>query len=214
MAMKKYMIPLMLLVVAGLVTVMLLTKAQTRPDNLDPKTARELLDNYARMLEGMDVQKTGLPSAAELKEATLANPRNVMLVPLDKLKALDSISGSIGSIMTPGATTFYEVRGANGATLALMEVAMKEGKYMAASFGHRPMADAIGRAGANNPAGDLVRVQALRLDFLANTAGGIVTYAALQDVPEFGIRQGATFTDKQLLQVVQPFARRYNGLPL
>lgn len=212
--MKKYMIPLTILIVAGLVTLMMLTKAQTRQDELDPKTARELLDNYARMMEGIDVRKAGLPSADELKSATLAHPRHVMLVPLDKLKALDSTFGAIGSILTPGVTTFYEVRGANGAVLALMEVAFHDGKYSAVSFGHRAMADAVSRNGANNPSGDLIRLQALRLDFLYSNTGGLVTYTALQDVPEFGMRQGASFTDKQLLHIVQPFARRYNGLPL
>ena len=213
--MKKYMIPLVILVIAGLVTVMMLTRAQTRPENLDDKTARELLDWYGRMLEGIDGQKAGLPSAAELKGASLANPRQVRNVPLDRLKALDSVAGSIGSIMTAGPTTFYEVRGANGALLALMEVGSKDGKYSAASFGHRSMAEAISRAGANNPGGEIVRIQALRLDFVMGTGpDGLAVYTALQDVPELGLRPGASFTDKQLLQIVQPFARRINGLPL
>lgn len=212
--MKKYMLPLTILVIAGLVTMMLLTRAQDRKGDLDQQTARELLDNYAKMLEGMNTEKAGLPSAADLKAATIVNPHQVMIVPLDKLKALDSANGSIGSILTQGATTFYEVRGANGNVLALMEVGSKDGKYQAVSFGHKAMVDAISRAGANNPQGNLIRIQALRLDFLASNAGGAMTYTALQDVPEFGIRQGAAFADKQLLQVVQPFARRYNGLPL
>src|SRR4051812_3116863 len=111
--MKKYMIPLTILIIAGLVTLMLLTKAQTRPDNMDPKTARELLDNYAKMLEGINTEKTGMPGAADVRAATLVNPRQVRVVPLDRLKALDS-NGSIGSIMVQGATTFYEVRSASG----------------------------------------------------------------------------------------------------
>jgi hypothetical protein len=209
-AMKRTLIPLTILVIAGLVTLMLLTKAQNRQGDLDPKRARELLDNYAKMLEGVNTQKAGLPSAADLRGATLANPRQVALVPLDKLKALDS-AGSIGSILMPGTTTYYEVRGANGAVLALMEVGSKDGKYVAASFGHRAMAEAIARNGANNPSGNIVRIQALHLDFLATSDGGFV---ALQDVPDFGIRQGAAFSDRELLQLVQPFARKYNGLPL
>ena len=212
--MKKYMIPLTILIVAGLVTLMLLTTAQTREDNLDPKTARELLDNYAKMLEGMTTGKAGLPTPEELRTATLVNPRHTMLAPLDKLKELDSSTGSIGSILQLGPSTFYEVRGANGNVLALMEIGMKDGKHTALSFGHRAMAEAIARNGANNPTGDIVRIQALHLDFLSGNAGGIVMYTALQDVPEFGLRQGASLSDKDLLKTVQPFARRYNGLPL
>jgi hypothetical protein len=212
--MRKYIFPIAAFVVVACVTMILLTKAQTRPEALDPKTARELLDGYAKMLEGTDMSKAGLPSAEALKTATLANPRHVLLAPLDKLRALDSVNGSIGSILNSGPTTFYEVRSANGAVLALMEVGMKDGKYMAASFGHKAMAEAIASVGANNPTGDLVRIQALHLDFLANNSGGIATYMALQNVPEFGIRQGASFTDKDLIRILQPFARQYNGFPL
>ena len=73
------------------------------------------------------------------------------------------------------------------------------------------MAQAIARNGANNPSGNIVRIQALRLDFLATSDGN---FTALQDVPDFGIRAGETMSDRDLLQRVQPFARRYNGLPL
>ena len=212
--MKKYIFPISAFLVVACVTMMLL-KAQTRPDDtLDQKTARELLDGYAKMLEGTDLAKTGLPSAEALKTSTLVNPRRVLLAPLDKLRALDSANGSIGSILNAGPTTFYEVRGADGAVLALMEVGMKDGKYMAASFGHKAMAEAIASVGANNPTGELVRVQALHLDFLASNSGGIAVYMALQNVPEFGIRQGASFSDKELLRRLQPFARQYNGFPL
>src|ERR1043165_6374954 len=119
--MKKYMLPLTILLIAGMVTFIMLTKAQNHQDSLDPKTARELLDNYAKMMEGINTEKAGLPSAADLKTATLANPHRVMLVPLDKLKALDS-NGSIAAITSQGASSFYEVRGASGAILGLMEV--------------------------------------------------------------------------------------------
>ena len=211
--MKKYMLPLTILLIAGMVTLIMLTRAQNRNGDLDPKSGRELLDNYAKMLEGMNTAKTGLPSAADLKTATLVNPHQVKTVPLDKLKALDS-NGSIASITMQGASTFYEVRAANGAVLALMEVVNKDGKNMAASFGHKAMADAIGKLGANMPSADLVRIQALHLDFLASNANGVMTYTALQTVPEFGLRAGATMPDKELLRIVSPFARKYNGLPL
>lgn len=212
--MKKYILPITAFVVVAFATMFLLTKAQTRPESMDQKTARELLDGYAKLLDGMDLAKTGLPSAAALRSATLVNPRHVLLAPLDKLRALDSVSGTIGSILNAGPTTFYEVRGADGAVLALMEVGMKDGKAMAVSFGHKAMAEAIARQDANNPNGDLVRIQALHLDFLANDMGGLAMYTALQDVPEFGLRAGSSFSDKDLLRRLQPFARQYNGFPL
>lgn len=212
--MKKYILPVTAFVVVAFATMYLLTKAQTRPETMDQKTARELLDGYAKMLEGVDHAKMGLPSAEALKSATLVNPRHVLLAPLDKLRALDSAKASIGSILNAGPTTFYEVRGADGSILALMEIGMKDGKPVPASFGHKAMAEAIARYGADNPKGDIVRIQALHLDFLNNNIGNLATYTALQDVPEFGLRAGALFTDKELLRRVQPFAREYNGFPL
>src|SRR6478609_6617077 len=115
--MKKYLLPITAFVVVAFATMFLLTKAQTRPESMDDKTARELLDGYAKLLEGTDLTKTGLPSAEALRSAKLMNPRHVLLAPLDKLRALDSANGSLGSILNAGPTTFYEVRAADGAVL-------------------------------------------------------------------------------------------------
>jgi hypothetical protein len=211
--MKRIIFPVAILAVAAVVTFFLIAQAQTRPDELDAKTQRELLDGYVKMVGTINAEKTGLPTAAQLEKATLVNPRHVLLVPLDRLKALDSTQ-SLTSIMSTGPSIFYEVRDAAGATIAMMEVVNKDGKYSAASFGRKAMAQAIARNGANNPTGNIVRIQALHMDFLANGDGPNMTFTALQDIPDFDIRQGATYGSRELLARVLPFVKSYNGLPL
>jgi len=211
--MKKYILALTLFLLAGGLSMLVLTRAQNRSDAMDPKTGKELLDSYAKMMENVSGERTGLPSATDIQSASLSNPHAVINVPLDKLKGLDS-NGSLGAIGSPGTTTFYEVRGSQGNILALMEVGSKDGKYVAASFGHRAMAEAIGRSTAKNSDTKLFRIPALHLDFLSTNNNGAFTYTALQTVPDFGIQEGNIFSDKDLLRRVLPFAKRYNGLPL
>jgi len=211
--MKRIILPVAILAVVAVVTIILISKAQTRPDEIDAKTQHELLSGYAQMMGSVNAEKTGLPTAAQLEKATLVNPRHVLLVPLDKMKALDSTQ-PLTSIMTTGPSVFYEVRDANGGTLAMMEIVNKDGKYNAVSFGQRAMAQAIARNGANNPMGNIVRIQALHMDFLGNGDGPTMTFTALQDIPDFDIKQGATYGSKELLARVLPFVKSYNGLPL
>ncbi len=211
--MKRFILPVVILALITVATFFIISKAQTRPDELDAKTQRELLDGYAKMMGSINAEKAGLPSSAELEKATLANPRHVLLVPLDKLKAMDSTQ-NLANITTAGPSIYYEVRNANGAVLAMMEVVSNDGKYRAVSFGNKSMAESIARNGAKNPAGNILRIQALHMDFLSNGVGTAMTYTALQDIPDFDIRQGATYSNGELLTRVLPFVKRYNELPL
>ncbi|MBS1616590.1 MAG: hypothetical protein JST06_10795 [Bacteroidetes bacterium] len=211
--MKRIILPVVILALVAVATFFIISKAQTRPDELDAKTQRELLDGYAKMMGNINTEKTGLPTAAQLEQASLVNPRHVLLVPLDKLKALDSTQ-LLPKIMSAGPSIFYEVRDAKGTIIAMMEVVSKDGKYSAASFGRKAMAQAIARQGANNPTGNIVRIQALHMDFLENGTGDNMTFTALQDIPDFDIRQGATYGSRELLSRVLPFVKSYNELPL
>jgi hypothetical protein len=211
--MKKYIVIAMIGILAHSSSM-----AQNR-NTLDKETEAIVLKTVYQLVNDSNYSKLGFASVAEARNLTIGTGLPISIVPLDKLKTLDSASGSLQTIKLPSQSALYPLINARSQQpVALVNIEMKEGKATVRGIGNNSLAAAIKTTSANlspdmQRSAELVRIPALQLDFLSVTDQGTHYYLALTTIADLQIEKGARLTDQSLLTKVLPLARRYNGLP-
>jgi len=215
--MKKYIlinIPAVIILTFTCTLIM----AQNKPV-LDRETSDRVLKTIQQLVTDSNYQKLGFASADDAKDLSIGAALPVSIIPLDKLKTLDSATGTLQSIKMPSQSAYYAlISGRSHQTVALANVEMKDGKSVIRGVGSTGLANAISAASGRlsvemRQSSELIRILALQLDFLAVTEQGTVYYIPLTSVPDVQIEKGSRLTEQSLLSKVLPLAHRYNGLP-
>jgi len=155
----------------------------------------------------------GFQSADEVTGATLGQPLTQYNIGLDRLKSYEP-GADASALLSASSETIYPVT-VGGQVRSSVTVVKRENGYTTASFGNAAIVKALTRyRESNTPNGFVVRIPVFGMYFLGNRIENRLLLTPVYEDSRVPLRTGEAVPAEEVLKVIVPLAREYNGLPM
>jgi hypothetical protein len=181
--------------------------------------ARASLATLGALVTDQNAREMGFAAPGEAQQSELDVPMSDYLVGVDSLRGYAKGEDPM-SLLRPTGQIVYPVRSAG--TVRSSIILIKQGNnWRAVSFGAPALSKALDNtrtavAGRDKvPVSSLfqVRIPALNLVFVGNTANGTLMLTSVADNDAYGVKRGVTQPAVDIFLRLKPEAERHNGLP-
>jgi hypothetical protein len=172
-----------------------------------------------KLVNAKTYKEMGFDNRSEVATATLGEPINVSMVPLDALSKY-ATGGDPERLLADPRRVIYPVE-VNQQVKSSIIVEGADRQWKATSFGGpnlvrqiaRYRSDVNDKVKPERGSMRVVHVAALNLYFLGYRVGGPLMLTPLDNYTIFKLTAGAVLPADQVFATLAPIARKYNGLP-
>jgi hypothetical protein len=193
---------------------------ERQDESLRPATeaAQRALATFARLASEENYRALGFDSREQVRSGKLGIPARGFMIRLDELREYGG--GDPTRLLHSADRVTFPVE-VEGRTRSSITVALREGSWLAESFGASSYARLFTEARARlaeregRPAAEILEVQvpALNVRFVGARRNGALVFAPVVDDARFGFKRGEPIPAEEALTKLVPAAKEHNGLP-
>jgi hypothetical protein len=179
-------------------------------DRSPADAAQRAFHDLQSIADARNYPDLGFKSLSDVQIAKLetADPVDVFLIGVDRLRAFTPASASVEALLAPSQTTFYPVS-VMGEVRSSVSVVKEDGGYRPSQLGVARLMQAYAKN--RKPGADveefLVRTPGVNLDMLGRRRGNDLYFVLLFPRPELGAAVGVETPALQIVQHMVPLAQ-------